>query len=76
MKKISVIAIAALAAAMALAAAHGQHTHGPDAGARASGPYFPRIGDIMILMQIRHAKLWFAGNARNWELADFELDEL
>jgi hypothetical protein len=23
-----------------------------------------------------HAKLWYAGEARNWELADYELDEL
>ena len=30
----------------------------------------------MIFTQIRHAKLWLAGNAGNWELADYEIDEL
>jgi hypothetical protein len=30
----------------------------------------------MTLQQIRHAKLWFAGEARNWDLAGYELGEL
>lgn len=30
----------------------------------------------MTLNQMRHAKLWFAGEARNWDLASYELDEL
>jgi len=30
----------------------------------------------MTLQQMRHAKLWLAGNARNWPLADYELKEL
>ena len=25
---------------------------------------------------LRHVKLWFAGQAANWELADYEVDEL
>ena len=25
---------------------------------------------------MRHVKLWFAGQAANWELADYEIDEL
>ena len=35
--------------------------------------YVPRLGDIMNAMQVRHMKLWFAGKARNWELASYEL---
>lgn len=27
-------------------------------------------------IQTHHAKLWFAGKAKNWELAAYELDEL
>lgn len=27
-------------------------------------------------IQMRHAKLWFAGKAKNWELAAHELDEI
>lgn len=30
----------------------------------------------MTLQQMRHAKLWWAGEARNWRLAAYELDEL
>ncbi len=30
----------------------------------------------MSAIQLRHAKLWFAGKARNWPLAAYELDEV
>jgi hypothetical protein len=30
----------------------------------------------MIMTQIRHAKLWLAGDVRNWDLADYQIDEL
>ncbi len=36
----------------------------------------PRLGDIMEMTQIRHGKLWFAGEHQNWELAAYELHEL
>jgi len=42
----------------------------------ASEPYQPRISDIMVLQQERHLKLWFAGRAGNWPLADYEVDAL
>jgi hypothetical protein len=38
--------------------------------------YTPGLGEIMTLNQMRHAKLWFAGEARNWPLASYELDEI
>jgi hypothetical protein len=38
--------------------------------------YTPGLGEIMSLQQMRHGKLWFAGQATNWELAAYELDEL
>ena len=38
--------------------------------------YTPGLGEIMSLTQMRHAKLWFAGEAENWELAAYETDEL
>jgi hypothetical protein len=43
---------------------------------RCSPGYEPGLGELMSLNQMRHAKLWFAGQARNWKLADYELDEL
>jgi hypothetical protein len=50
----------------------------PDApsAAAAREPYAPGLGEIMSLTQMRHLKLWFAGEAKNWDLADYELDEL
>ncbi len=36
----------------------------------------PGLGEIMSLQQMRHIKLWFAGNAANWPLADYEIGEL
>ena len=38
--------------------------------------YIPRLGDIMNAVQTRHIKLWFAGKARNWDLAAYELRQL
>jgi hypothetical protein len=34
------------------------------------------IGDIMAFQQGRHFKLWFAGRAGNWPLADYEIGKL
>jgi hypothetical protein len=42
----------------------------------AAEPCVPRLGDIMNTLQPRHLKLYFAGRAQNWELADFELHRL
>ena len=36
----------------------------------------PGLGEIMTLQQLRHIKLWFAGHAGNWPLADYEMGEL
>lgn len=38
--------------------------------------FTPGLGEIMTLTQMRHAKLWFAGQDSNWPLASYELDEL
>jgi hypothetical protein len=42
----------------------------------AESQYIPGLGEIMTLTQMRHTKLWFAGQNANWELASYELDEL
>jgi hypothetical protein len=36
----------------------------------------PSLGDLMAAIQLRHSKLWYAGNLKNWPLADFELQQL
>ena len=38
--------------------------------------YVPGMGEIMGATQMRHSKLWFAGQAENWDLASYELDEI
>src|SRR5712671_7554863 len=48
----------------------------PPAPAVADPVYTPGLGEIMTLTQMRHSKLWFAGEAGNWPLASYELDEL
>jgi len=44
--------------------------------ASAESGYIPGLGEFMTATQMRHAKLWFAGQARNWPLAAYELDEI
>jgi hypothetical protein len=38
--------------------------------------YTPGLGEFMSSIQVHHAKLWFAGQAQNWELANFEIAEI
>jgi len=38
--------------------------------------YKPGIGEFMSGIQAHHSKLWFAGQNKNWQLADFEIHEI
>jgi hypothetical protein len=38
--------------------------------------YKPGLGEFMSGIQVHHAKLWFAGQAGNWGLSDFETREI
>ena len=38
--------------------------------------YKPGFGEFMTSIQMHHAKLWFAGQNKNWKLADFEVHEI
>lgn len=44
--------------------------------AAAPAGYVPGLGEFMTATQMRHSKLWFAGQAGNWALASYELDEI
>lgn len=35
----------------------------------------PPLGDLMLLTQLRHFKLWYAQRVGNWPLADYELKQ-
>ncbi len=36
----------------------------------------PGLGDLMLMIQVHHNKLYFAGRNANWPLAQFEHDEI
>ncbi|MEO9005373.1 MAG: hypothetical protein ABI288_11585 [Ginsengibacter sp.] len=38
--------------------------------------YKPGLGEFMSQIQVHHAKLWFAGKNKNWDLAHFEIGEI
>jgi hypothetical protein len=63
----------AIAIALSVCAASGQPA--PQAPAP-KGPYAVGFADLMMFTQFRHSKLWLAGAARNWDLADHQIDEL
>jgi hypothetical protein len=68
------LAFAALMVSAGLlgAAASAQNANGPTP----PPADIPGLGEIMTLQQLRHIKLWFAGSAGNWALADYEIGEL
>ena len=71
MKSIAALAAVILAAGIAWA------QQGKQADNTAEEPeILPRLSEIMVQQQMRHIKLWFAGDAGNWALADYELDQL
>ena len=61
-----------IAAAPALALVASSSARSADTAA----PYVPGLGEIMAATQMRHLKLWYAGAAQNWPLANYEVDEL
>jgi hypothetical protein len=71
--------LAAFAASLSLATLTANAQNGPAPGASppaAKSADVPGLGEIMTLQQLRHIKLWFAGHAGNWPLADYEIGEL
>ena len=60
-----------MSAAALSTACVGHHQH-----AEEYAHYTPGLGEIMAQSADRHTKLWFAGQAQNWELAAYEVDEL
>jgi hypothetical protein len=67
MKRCPIVIAATLAAGMCLPVF---------AGVEPGGNYAPNLGDIMGAIQLRHFKLWYAGNVSNWRLADYELGQI
>ena len=43
---------------------------------RLNQTYSAGFGEMMTNIQIHHDKLWFAGKNQNWDLANYEINEL
>jgi hypothetical protein len=77
MKRIAVVAIALAATAPALGQKTVPFAEPPTRQPGQLEPsLLPSLGDIMVDTQLRHIKLWYAGRARNWDLANYELDRI
>ncbi|MBW7973845.1 hypothetical protein [Bradyrhizobium sp. BR 10289] len=48
----------------------------PDFPPSPNAKYTPRLVETMNAAQSQHLKLWYAGKAKNWDLANFELRQL
>jgi hypothetical protein len=76
------LALSGSAIALAQSTAPGDAAVGPAPAARPGGgltalDFKPSMDDLMtMLMQPRHIKLYYAGQAKNWTMAAFELNEL
>jgi hypothetical protein len=68
---------AAVMTALLLPLVASAQTPAPSAPAKeAPKNYIPGIEQFMNVIQSEHAKLWYAGQARNWELAAYQLGEI
>jgi hypothetical protein len=83
MKRLGSVLILGLIAALTLAAGSEPLPNAPKQPPQRAASsqdlpksYIPGLGELMGRIQVDHAKLWLAGEARNWELAGYELGEL
>jgi hypothetical protein len=83
MKPLRIVLILGFVTASSFAARSQPVSNPPQQPPQASAPsqevsksYLPGLGEFMGRIQADHAKLWLAGEARNWELAGYELGEL
>ena len=71
------VALAAAAcAAASLAALADQQKPAQQPPPEQQHPYTPRLNSLMILIQLGHFKLWYAGAVQNWPLANYELTQI
>jgi hypothetical protein len=77
MYRIVVLLVAALLPFIALAQQPSPPKESPkQPGKDVSKAYVPGLEQFMNVILIEHNKLWFAGEARNWPLAEYELGEI
>jgi hypothetical protein len=83
MKQLRMVLILGFVTASSFAARSQPVSNPPQQSPQALAPsqevpksYLPGLGEFMGRIQADHAKLWLAGEARNWELAGYQLSEL
>jgi hypothetical protein len=77
MYRIIVLIVAALLPFVALAQQPTRPNEAPrQAGKDVAKAYVPGLEQFMNLILIEHNKLWFAAEARNWALAEYQLGEI
>jgi len=69
LRHIAIIAVTCAAASMTALAEDQQSPPGQPV-------YTPRLNNIMVLTQLGHFKLWYAGAVQNWPLASYELEQI
>jgi len=69
MKCCKLVIVLVLAMSFPFAAAEGQS----EQSRQSQQSYNPSLAFAMGMIQLSHFKLWLAGNARNWPLAEYEL---
>src|SRR6516162_7097489 len=81
-RRLGVVLLLLMAAAFA-PPVQAQPANVPQAPSQAAPPaqelpksYIPGLGEFMGRIQVDHAKIWLAGEARNWDLAGYQLGEL
>ena len=67
---------AAIVVALVPLSSFAQQPPAPEPAKEASKVYVPGIEQFMNVIQNEHAKLWYAVQARNWELAPYQLGEI
>ena len=76
MRRLSLIIVLSIGAAMPALCGDVPYAVPPLQGPGQQGPSVPALGDIMGKIQLRHIKIWSAIKARNWDLLDYELDQI
>lgn len=74
--RIPIITAAVVAAALAALPAGAQSEKTAPKPAEPVKNYIPGLEQFMGVIQNEHAKLWYAGSARNWPLAEYQLGEI
>jgi hypothetical protein len=67
---------AALAILCACPPALAQEQKPENAQERSQDHYVPRLNTLMMVTQLGHFKLWYAGAVQNWALANYELAQI